>query len=480
MCTHQRLVKNVYTGATFYVKCGKCKACLQEKAYKRSYRIKCEVCPEKIALFVTLTYDRSSCPFVLQSDIDDRKEILPVYREFSTRRVRKVTSNGVKYLDRRIYEPVLLNEIVHPDYESFLFREKIRHLAFRHDRVGVCLYSDLQLFKKRLAINLQRKYNFNEKYKVYGCSEYGETSSRPHFHLLIFISPDDEALFRSAISEAWPFASHRRTEKYIEVARDAANYLASYVNSGVRVHGFLSKNFKAKCSYSKDFGMADKLFSLDSVLSKVERRDLSYLRGVGPRGMEQYFNFPIPKYVVNRYFPLFKGYSRFTDSEILDVLLCFAGFRRNVKIPLISLDKLLSIDYSRDDIGKIGIRLSNAYEKYCKLRGLPRDESSFYDYCLTFREAWKVYKNTQLRLWYDDDSYDIKYKYDNVNELLRGFVHSPFTLQAMNMTKAKYIENPNWFPQVVNRTFKYQSIYDFRCKERKINNAVMASNNYFF
>ena len=72
MCTHQRFVVNKYTKTSFLAKCGKCKACLQEKAYKRSYRIKCEQSPDKIALFVTLTYDRCSCPFVYQFDLDKR------------------------------------------------------------------------------------------------------------------------------------------------------------------------------------------------------------------------------------------------------------------------------------------------------------------------------------------------------------------------------------------------------------------------
>ena len=480
MCTHQRSVYNPYTHSTFMVKCGKCKSCLQEKAYKRSYRIKCEVNPDTLVLFCTLTYDRSSCPFVFQSDLDKRAIELNVYREHSTRRVRIKTDSGLKYYNKRNYTLDLLGTIYDPNYESFDKRNYICHLSHRRDKIGVCYYQDLVDFRKRLQINLKRKYGFTKSFKMYACSEYGEQSARPHFHLLVFIQPCDETLFRTAISEAWPFANHRRTEKYIEIARDAANYVASYVNSGSNVHGFLSANFKAKSSYSKDFGMADKLFSLDSILQKIQRRDLSYLRGVGGCGKEQYFNFQIPKYVINRYFPLFKGYSRFTDSEVLDVLLCFTGYSNRLQTPLISLDKLLSIDYTKEDVHRVAVRLSNAYKKFCRLSHRQYSEASLYDYVYTFREAWKVYKATGVRLWYEDDSVDIKYKYDNSCDLKYGLVYSPELYDKMQESAAPWIWHVNDYPQNKNITAKYTSIYDFRCKEKRINNAVMSANHYYF
>ena len=40
MCVNQYLTHNIYTGRDLYVKCGKCPACLQEKAAHRLSRIK--------------------------------------------------------------------------------------------------------------------------------------------------------------------------------------------------------------------------------------------------------------------------------------------------------------------------------------------------------------------------------------------------------------------------------------------------------
>lgn len=480
MCTHQRNVFNPYTLTSFMCKCGKCPACLQEKAYKRSYRIKIESQPGVIGLFVTLTYDRSSCPFVLLEDIEEQKDILPIYREFKTRRVRRHTSKGLQYLDKRTYSLQHLDDIVLPDYDSFSFSDGhcLRPLAYRPNHIGVCYYPDVQLFKKRLAINLKRLYNYERPYKMYSCSEYGETTSRPHFHLLIFIRPQDEALFRTAISQAWPFADKRRTARYIEVSRDCSNYVASYVNSPVSLHQFLSKNAPSKHSYSKGFGMASKLFSLDSILEKISRRDLSYLRGVGKKGMETYVRIPIPKFVINRYFPLFKGFSRFTDVEVYDVLRSFTGYRRNVHTPLISLDKLQSIQYTSEDLMRIGVRLSNAFERYCKLLNIERSLSSREDYIRSFVDAWKVYKATGLRLWYEDDSVDRKYKYDNIGSI--GLLDVQPTIDYLSQSPAPWIENPNEFPQVVKQTRLYEDIFNFRCKERKVNNYVMSQNNYYF
>ena len=60
MCTHQRWITNPYTHQRLYVKCGHCKACIQEKAFAAANRIRNEYSPDKMVLFVGLTYDRDS------------------------------------------------------------------------------------------------------------------------------------------------------------------------------------------------------------------------------------------------------------------------------------------------------------------------------------------------------------------------------------------------------------------------------------
>ena len=51
---------------------------------------------------------------------------------------------------------------------------------------------DCQLFFKRLRINLSRKLNFNDKFRYFLCSEYGQDSKyshRPHYHAIFFGLP---------------------------------------------------------------------------------------------------------------------------------------------------------------------------------------------------------------------------------------------------------------------------------------------------
>lgn len=477
MCTHRRWITNRYTHIQFLSNCGKCPSCLQEKAYKRSYRIKNEVSPDRIALFVTLTYDRASCPYVLESDVKSRVDSLPVYREYYTRRVPVKTRQGVKYLDKRYFELQLLNTIYFPDYESLDYRRRLpRSLSYRKGKIGVCYYPDVQLFKKRLNINLRRKYNYDEEIVCYSCSEYGETTARPHFHLLFFIRPHHEALFRAAISEAWPFASHHRTEKYIEVARDVANYIATYVNSGTDFHRFLSTNFKAKHSYSKDFGVRSKLFSLDSILSFIERRDMSFLRPVGRKGQEQYISVSVPKYVINRFFPLFKGYSRFTDSSVLDVL---SSFIQSGKFGHFSLktgfsEEFKLMDYSFSDLYKISVRLYNAYRKFCSLYS----DIGIASYAMLYREAWKVYKATNWKLWYSDDSVPLMYRYDNSAYYLHDFTAFDFDDRPF-WSSAPPIYDANQYPANIQRTLQYEQVYNFRIKEKKTNNFVASQSKYY-
>lgn len=49
-------------------------------------------------------------------------------------------------------------------------------------------YSDVQLFLKRLRTNLHRKYG-HQGVRFYGCCEYGSTTSRPHYHIIMFNCP---------------------------------------------------------------------------------------------------------------------------------------------------------------------------------------------------------------------------------------------------------------------------------------------------
>ena len=62
-------------------------------------------------------------------------------------------------------------------------------------------YDDVQNFMKRLRTNLKRKFDFpldgQPGVRFYGCSEYGPTTDRPHYHLILFNCPIPDLKFEA-------------------------------------------------------------------------------------------------------------------------------------------------------------------------------------------------------------------------------------------------------------------------------------------
>ena len=92
MCVNQYLTHNIYTGRDLYVKCGKCPACLQEKAAHRLSRIKNTMNDSLECAMLSLTYNRWSAPYIDRQEAYDfskgRITHLNVYRDTHYRRVR--------------------------------------------------------------------------------------------------------------------------------------------------------------------------------------------------------------------------------------------------------------------------------------------------------------------------------------------------------------------------------------------------------
>lgn len=461
MCIQQRWITNKYTGHKFLVKCGHCEACLQEKANKRTNRIRYELSDGRIALFVTLTYDRFSCPYIKLSDVAQKPSELNIYREIQAR--YDYRSDSYTYYK----QSVVLDTIYNPDY-YYLFKDNVdgtqsinlKTLKHRKHNVGVCYFPDLQNFHKRLNINLRRKYNYHGKYKFFNCSEYGESSKRPHFHVLLFIDKDAESLFRKVILEAWPFANQNITKRGIERAKNAASYVSSYVNCGSYFSKFLQDNFRPKHSFSKGLGMGLSSFQLDEILSKIDRGNLCFTTVKNSGNGIVYTDIPIPKYVINRFFPLFKGYSRITRSSLHDVLLYPKGLYRYSEI-----------EYSEDDVHKIHIRIFNAYHNYF------RDRMDFSSYLLLYDRAWSAYRSTCYRHFMEDDTVSTYEKYDNLFEC---YLDEPYKVTPSFELPDKLIVDPNLFKSNLRKHRNMVSLFHKKLKTKTVNNISMSNLNYHF
>ena len=451
MCVNTRLIRNGFTRKTVRVSCGKCEECKQDKALARANRIRCNASAGFICLFVTLTYKPEYIPYILRSELTDGIEV-NIYRDASVRLYR-----GRQVVDHR---RCLLDTVYVTDKVSF---DSVPHpRKSPSDYIGVCYYKDVQDFIKRLRINLERDYENDIRFTFYSCSEYGGISKRPHFHLLLFIRPDDEEAVRLAIAKSWLYADISRTQKYIEVARDAASYVASYVNCGFADDSLLAyHSFKPRHSYSKGFGVSLECFSLGKILEKVRERNLRYNVQRVVDGIPCVSNVPVPQYVINRYFPHFKGYSLLTDNEIREFLL------RTEELCSLVERKSYLFNFSRTERHEIAVRFSNIFTYFKENLGWSYERFCI-DYPSLYCDVWNLHKSNVL-----EDSYRIVDRvgignfYENANELVTGVVRSDIVPDSSFQT------DPNKRKDIVNRNASMVSLYYKLQKNKSVVNYAM-------
>lgn len=411
-------------------------------------RIYDEYAPQHLAFFVTLTYKRDACPYFRKEDYENRLNPLPLYRD--CRLVRRFGSSEI------VPEIEHLTD-VYVDYSSCVGNDEIRDfnalkmrtLAHREHQIGVCYYPDLQNFVKRLKINLYRN-NYHGYFKTYQCSEYGESSLRPHMHLLVFVDniPSIHSLLKSCVMSSWKMCSKDRWKKGFQLAIDPTSYVSSYVNKPVDFPPFLFDNFRSKHSFSPHLGFNCKSYSLASLLSAIQSGNMQYAREINSNGLRAIVNLPLPKYVVNRYFPLFKGFSRFADNEIYNLLQYprwFQSFGQD-------------FDYTEDDLIKITRTISGAHYKY-----FPSLSDS--DYALLYTRAWKSYRSTCYRLFMEDVHIPTIEKYDNLYELVNGAVRT----NLIYVLPDKFVIDPNEYSSNKYRTNFNISKFAKKIKNKKVN-----------
>lgn len=502
MCTNKRWITNKYTGDKFFVKCGHCKSCLQEKAIMNTNRIRREFDGKRIALFVTLTYDRFSCPYILEQDFLNKEPVLNIYRDCDVYRNAR-TGRYKRIYDQFKLDSVCVFDSFDSDGKPDYFVGRYKWLKKQPHKVGVTYFKDFQNFVKRLRINCSRSFINHEGFTIFDCSEYGSRSLRPHFHFLLFISPDDDAFYREAICKAWPFAGQRRTRQYIELSRDPASYVASYVNCTHSISAFFAKYFKPKHSFSHYFGTSDPQFSLPSLLSKINKGNLDYVVSRIKQGKSD-AHLLIPKYVINRYFPVFKGYFRLDDNEVYNHLLTagiglygsdylrkdrkFQGVEKwkidSLKLPSDGSCKVFKrldgtydlyrkINYSFDDVRHINRLLLNARSRFIRETGLNK-----YDFVIYHQAVWRLYKSCSLKAYWEDVNILTLERYDNLFEVDSQVIHNDYYHDLL--AGCEYVPlNPNEFRCNLDSTAnncRYFELYD---KSKKVSNEIMVANGHF-
>lgn len=477
------------------VDCGKCPTCMQKKAMSRATRIRNNMQPGEIALFVTLTYSNKYVPYIKKSDLvklldspisavrnADHLFELPVYKDslcYYTRSGNLVEVNTPYVCDYKYFSE--------SEYKALSKAHRDGNLKLYHgngmskDKVTVHCYSDIQKFLKRVRVNLKRHYNYDQSFNYFSCLEYGSTTNRTHSHLLLFIPKESESIFRAVISESWPYEIRHLLAKGVEVARDAASYVASYTNSVSSFHPFYSSHdIRNKHHYSLDMGVRSDCFQLSSVLEKVRCGNLFYnVTKITNSGVVQ-FNPVIPKYVLNRHFPKFKGYSRLSSSEVAFILQCperlrgFAqllGYEQNK--PFCRHRGVFSELRIRngDEVGATITRLENAYRRYCEVTGASR-----FDFAIDYQRAWDCFNSTVLKgSYYDELGFPIV-DFRNHYEDIPNDVQLPVWAPTLKDIPYEDFEKDSNNTRSRNRDeCVYLPLFYKMNKERKVTNFAMAN-----
>lgn len=466
MCVNSRFIYNPYARRSVLVKCGKCEACQQEKAALRSNRIRNNMMDGNIALFLTLTYAPDYVPYIKKSELSSDSLDVNVYRNADFR---------LTFSRHHGYKPKKLDgvSIVDTCYIPHEFRSDSSLYGLvplrksDKDNIGVCLYSDFQKFIKRLRINLFRKYHVTSQFSYFVCSEYGCITQRPHFHALLFIPSSLETTFRRAILEVWQYADKSRTARYIEIARDAASYVSSYVNGSADLPECFKDNFNQVHHYSQNFGVGLDCFSLASILSKVESGSLYYYTRKEFDGTSSVNDVSIPAYVINRYFPKFKGFSWCSPSSLFNIA-------REPETICSELSKIENPLYSfnANETYKMYVRLKNAKDYFTSVTRL-----GDFDFASYYVRVWNLYTSQHLKDSHKDIVCVNDYSdfYENANDLSSGVVSCPSLPKKVfeNLTL-----NPNERSDVVAKDIALRSLYHRMSKQKKVTNYVMAANGH--
>ena len=469
MCTNRKYIRNQYTGKRMIVPCGKCDACKQAKANHVANRIRSAVPDGFVGIFAGLTYKEKYIPYVKKQDVlnQDLYEI-PIYRDFTIRRFKD------RIIDKSLSMPIGSIDLVDSDtgeinredcfFHPNLYQSKTN--SFHQEKMGIIYYKDVQDFFKRLRIDVSRRYGYDlPTIRYFVTSEYGEQKFRPHFHILVITERENYERIKSSIVDNWAFEDRNLLERNIEPARNVASYVASYVNCGTDFPKCFSRLAQPKHSCSKNFGVEIPAFRLNKILEKADKGPLCYSRATKINGIPAVFDVPIPKYVINRYFPQFKGLCRLTP-DALDIALRFPySYFRNGKHEGITNYGVDS--QGTDDFWKTYIRLVHARDYYCKQTG-----KTIYDFAIDYQRVLNCYKNTIYRMLFDDVDEPMLQKYDNIEYVVNGTLRNDTLYQLIQDSNKKVVTNFNEFRKQKELTDKLSVSYQRKCKNKRVNNFI--------
>lgn len=330
-CQNPRTVVNKYTHEPVVVSCGVCPSCILRRSGIQTNLLTTYSVQFRYVYFVTLTYAPSFLPTlevsVIETCTDDIADVscVPDINNldpcdnnrylFGFRSVPRSASVKLKNstVERVFKDPEV--RFSYPMYPKELLSilGKINHNV--PHRIPYICNRDLDLFLKRL-----RSYYPYEKLRYYAVSEYGPTSYRPHWHLLLFSNSDQfSKTVLENVSKAWSYGRCDAT-----LSRGfAAPYVASYVNSFVALPSFyteMPRFLRPKSFHSIGFTESN-IFPRKVRISEIDEVTDKCLNGVCVE-RDGYFRILKPSWpYLLRLFPRFSDAIRKSPSSIHQLLL---------------------------------------------------------------------------------------------------------------------------------------------------------------
>lgn len=329
-CQHPRTVVNKYTHEPVVVSCGSCPSCILRRSGIQTNLLTTYSAQFRYVYFVTLTYAPRFLPTLEVSvietctddiadvsvvpDINDLDASDPNTYLFGFRSVPRSASVKLKSstVERTFKDSEVRFSCPMKPKEFLSILGKIKHDV--PNRIPYICNRDLDLFLKRL-----RSYYPDEKLRYYAVSEYGPTSFRPHWHLLLFSNSErfSETVLEN-VSKAWSYGRCDAT-----LSRGfAAPYVASYVNSFVALPDFytqMPKVVRPKSFHSIGFTESN-LFPRKVRIAEIDDVTDKCLNGVRVE-RDGYFRTIKPTWpYILRLFPRFSDPIRKLPSSVYQLL----------------------------------------------------------------------------------------------------------------------------------------------------------------
>ena len=476
MCNNRQLIHNPHDGRHYWVKCGRCDSCLQEKADAHCARIKRELnfnCGNGVvgSFFVTLTYANEHLPFVRHSELVRFFEAVVRYKK-----CKNPTKLEYPTLDiyRNPYNPVAIGFYSMKDFEHLKREERfdfesylnlIKYLPYARKKVGrnkfvhlndvlsIIYQRDIQNFFKLLKINLFRA-GYDKFFSYTYASELGEEFLRAHFHALINYDRRYESLVRDCIIKSWKHSNLSRRFKdetghyrpSVEVARNPASYVSEYINLKSIIPQVYrdSKCFCPKIKFSQGFGLHFKYFTKEEICKMFYRGDLQYPCRQTINGSITERNVQVPKYVLLKYFPKCKGFNRLSSDEIFSIL----------KEPGLLYEERFykTMRLYPEDIPKIETQILNKRKEWCEIKGFKgidliiKCAQDISEFAFIGSRIWSLFASQCIKKSYEDVTceFDLFEHFDNISDYLNGSVRHEI-LDRIYDSRLTYASDPNDF-----------------------------------